>query len=60
MLAELDWLGVELGAYVRPDYQENPDDADNLTNGRGNVRASGMSGQSSSRDSEGGWIEGEL
>ena len=26
------------GAYVHPDYQENPDNADDLTNGRSNVR----------------------
>ena len=48
------------GAYVRPDYQNPPDNADNLTKGSSNVRASGMSGQSSSGDSEDGWIEGEL
>jgi hypothetical protein len=48
------------GAYVPPDYQKNPDNADDLTNGRSNVRASGMSGQSSSEGSVGERIEGEL
>ena len=38
------------GAYVRSDYQKNPDNADVLTNGRSNVRTSGMSGHSSERD----------
>lgn len=38
------------GAYVHPDYQENPDNADNLTNGRSNVRTSGMSGRSPGKD----------
>jgi hypothetical protein len=38
------------GAYVRPDYQETPDNADNLTNGRSNVRTSGVSGHPSGRD----------
>lgn len=38
------------GAYVHPDYQENPDNADDLTNGRSNVRTSGMSGHSPGRD----------
>lgn len=33
------------GAYVHPDYQKNPDNADILTNGGTNVRLSGMSGQ---------------
>jgi hypothetical protein len=45
------------GAYVHPDYQKNPDNADNLTNGRSNVRTSGMSGHSPERDAMSGGTE---
>ena len=34
------------GAYVYPTFQEYPDNADILTNGKGNVSLSGMSGHS--------------
>ena len=34
------------GAYVHPNFQEYPDNADILTNGKGNVSLSGMSGHS--------------
>jgi hypothetical protein len=45
---------------VYPDYKENTGNADVLTNGKSNVRASGMSGQFSSEGSVGERIEGEL
>jgi hypothetical protein len=37
------------GAYVPPDYQKNPDNADVLTNGKSNLRTSGVSGHSLGR-----------
>ena len=51
------------GAYVRPDYQNHPDNADNLTNEKSNVSSSGMSGHSSrsrEADLQRAWTEGEL
>jgi hypothetical protein len=36
---------VGRGAYVHADFKKCPDNADILTNGKGNVSLSGMSGQ---------------
>ena len=39
-------LDLGRGAYVHPNFQRYPDNADILTNGKGKVSLSGMSGHS--------------
>ena len=46
MVKEGQAKNLSRGQYVRPNYENIPDNADNLTKGKGNISLSGTSGHS--------------